>query len=138
MNLDDIIRTEQRDQFVRMVSPCFTAPLAFLRVGGLLTPAEYLSVDLLQTEPWPTLFEENTPSQPIDAPILIAHGTADPLIPMELSEAEAARRCAAGEDVQFARFPGSSHDAREDTAVMILGWVIDRFAGRPTSPNCSS
>jgi hypothetical protein len=38
--------------------------------------------------------------------------------------------------VQFARFPGSVHDAREDTALMILGWVGDRFAGRPTGSNC--
>ncbi|NMF82830.1 family 1 glycosylhydrolase [Nodosilinea sp. P-1105] len=85
---------------------------------------------------WSTLFEENTPRAPIDVPILIAHGTADPLIPIELSEAEAARRCEASEDVQFARYPGSSHDARDDTAVYILGWVVDRFAGRPSASNC--
>lgn len=125
--------------FDRMLEPCFTAPAGFLPIfKSLRTPEQYLSVDILATEPWRTLFEENTPSGPIAVPILIAHGTDDPLIPMELSEAEAKRRCEAGEDVQFARYPGSSHDAREDTALYILGWAVDRFAGRPTSSNCGT
>jgi alpha-beta hydrolase superfamily lysophospholipase len=138
-DLSAIIKPEERATFDRMVEPCFTAPAGFLPIiNTLRTPEQYLSVDILKTEPWSTLFEENTPSEPIEVPILIAHGTADPLIPIELSEAEALRRCQAGEDVQFARYPGSSHDAREDTAIHILGWVVDRFAGRPTSSNCGS
>lgn len=138
-DLSAIIKPEERATFDRMVEPCFTAPAGFLPIiNTLRTPEQYLSVDILKTEPWSTLFEENTPSEPIEVPILIAHGTADPLIPVELSEAEALRRCQAGEDVQFARYPGSSHDAREDTAIHILGWVVDRFAGRPTSSNCGS
>jgi pimeloyl-ACP methyl ester carboxylesterase len=135
-NLDDIIKPEMRQQFEAMVKPCFTAPAAFLTIGDIIPPNQYLSVDILNTEPWATLFEENTPRGSINVPIIIAHGTADPLIPIEMSEQEAARRCSAGEDVQFTRYPGSVHDAREDTAVMILGWVMDRFAGRPTSSNC--
>jgi pimeloyl-ACP methyl ester carboxylesterase len=136
-DLDAIIKPDERAIFNRMIEPCFTAPAGFLPIiKTLRTPAQYLSVDILKTEPWSTLFEKNTPSGSIKVPILIAHGTADSLIPMELSEAEAVRRCQAGEDVQFARYPGSSHDAREDTAVYILGWTVDRFAGRPTASNC--
>lgn len=138
-DLNAIIKPEERAAFDRMTEPCFTALAGFLPIiNTLRTPEQYLSVDILKTEPWSTLFEENTPSEPIEVPILIAHGTADPLIPFELSEAEAIRRCQAGENVQFARYPGSSHDAREDTAIYILGWVVDRFAGRPTSSNCES
>jgi alpha-beta hydrolase superfamily lysophospholipase len=137
-NLDAIIKPEMRKQFEAMVKPCFTAPVAFLTIGEIIPPNQYLSIDVLKTEPWATLFEQNTPRGPINVPIIIAHGTADPLIPMEMSVKEAARRCAEGENVQFARFPGSVHDAREDTAVMILGWVLDRFAGRPTGSNCGS
>jgi len=136
-DLDAILKPEERDNFERMIEPCFTAPVGFLRaLPGWRTPQQYLSVNILETEPWQQLFEENTPRGPIEVPILIAHGSADPLIPMELSEAEAQRRCAMGEDVQFARYPGSSHDAREDTAVYILGWTVDRFAERPTASNC--
>lgn len=136
-DLNAIIKPDERANFDRMIKPCFTAPAGFLPIiKTLRTPAQYLSVDILKTEPWSTLFEKNTPSGRIEVPIVLAHGTADSLIPVELSEAEAARRCNAGEDVQFARYPGSTHDAREDTAVYILGWTVDRFAGRPTPSNC--
>jgi alpha-beta hydrolase superfamily lysophospholipase len=136
-DLDRIIKPEERASFDRMVEPCFTAPVGFLLAKDhIRTPQQYLSVDILNTEPWPALFEANSPRAPIDVPMVIAHGTDDPLIPLALSEAEAARRCEAGEDVQLARFPGSSHDAREDTAGYILGWVGDRFADRPTASNC--
>lgn len=136
LSLDGLIRPDQRQQFERMVAPCFTTPLAFVLVGDLLTPEQYLQADPLTVEPWRTLLAQNTPRGRIDVPIVIAHGTADPLIPIELSEAEAARRCAEGQDVQFQRFPGVSHDAREETALFILGWVQDRFAGRPTGSTC--
>jgi len=136
-DLDAIIKPDEREAFDRMIEPCFTAPAGFLPIlKTLRTPKQYLSVDILKTAPWSTLFEENTPSGPIEVPIVIAHGTADPLIPIGLSEAEAMRRCKAGEKVQFARYPGSSHDAREDTSLYILGWVVDRFAGQPAPSNC--
>ena len=137
-DLDAIIKPEERANFERITAPCFTAAAGFLRVrDSFRTPEQYLSVDILTTEPWPTLFEENTPRDPIAVPLLIAHGTADPLIPIVLSEAEVARRCARGEVVQLARYPGSSHDAREDTALHILGWVVDRFADRPAASTCA-
>lgn len=136
-NLDAVIKPEERENFNRMIEPCFTAAAGFLRVlGQIRTPQQYLAVDLLNMEPWSVLLEENAPTDPIPVPIIIAHGTDDPLIPVENSAAEAARHCATGEDVQFQRYPGSTHDAREDTAFHILGWVSDRFAGRPTSSNC--
>ncbi|MEP1079583.1 lipase family protein [Leptolyngbya sp. PL-A3] len=136
-DLNAIIKPDERANFDRMIKPCFTSPAGFLPIiKTLRTPTQYLSVDILKTEPWNILFEKNSPNGRIEVPIVIAHGTADSLIPVELSEAEAARRCKTAEDVQFARYPGSTHDAREDTAVYILGWVVDRFAGRPTPSNC--
>lgn len=137
-SLDAIIKPEAREDFNKAIEPCFTAAVGFLRVlDSIKPPNEFLSIDVLNTDPWPQLLAENTPSGPISVPILIAHGTDDPLIPMAFSEQEAERRCEAGEDVQFQRYPGSSHDAREDTAFHILGWVVDRFAERPTSSNCA-
>jgi pimeloyl-ACP methyl ester carboxylesterase len=122
-----------------MLEPCFTAAAGFLLIRDTIrTPNEYLRVDIFNTEPWSRLLDEHSAHGAITVPMVIAHGTDDPLIPLGLNEAEAARRCAAGEDVQFARYPGAVHDAREDTAVYILGWVVDRFAGRPTASNCGS
>lgn len=135
-NLDEIIKPEQRAQFERMATTCISTPAAFLTIGDLLTPAAYLSVDILATEPWRTFFAENTPAGPISVPLLITHGSTDDLIPIEFSEAEAARRCAKGEDVTLVRLPGVGHDARNESGIITVGWIEDRFAGRPTGSTC--
>jgi alpha-beta hydrolase superfamily lysophospholipase len=135
-NLAEIIKPEQRTQFEKMATTCISTPAAFLTLGDILTPSAYLSADILAVEPWRTFFADNSPRGPISVPLLITHGRADDLIPLELSEAEAARRCAAGENVTLVRLPGVGHDAREESAVVTLGWIEDRFAGRPTGPTC--
>jgi acetyl esterase/lipase len=135
-NLDDIIKPEARAQFEKMAETCISTPLAFLTLGDILTPNEFLSADPATTEPWATLLAENTPHGAIHAPLLLTHGTADDLIPPELSDAEAARRCAAGEDVTLLHLPGVSHDARNESGVVSVGWIADRFAGLPTGSTC--
>jgi pimeloyl-ACP methyl ester carboxylesterase len=135
-DLDKIIKSEQRTQFEKIATTCISTPKAFLIIGGLLKPSDYLSIDILTTEPWRTFLAGNTPRGRINVPLLISHGTADTLIPIELSEAEAARRCAEGENVQFVRLPGVAHDAREESGILTVGWIEDRFAGRPTGSTC--
>jgi len=113
-----------------------TTPAAFLLLGELSPPSEYLAVDILKLESVKALMEQNTPRLPISVPLLIAHGTSDTLIPIEGSDAEFARRCAAGEDVQFVRYPGVDHDAADASALMIIGWLSDRLEGRTNGSNC--
>ncbi len=57
------------------------------------------------------------------------HGTVDVVIPFDGSVNEAARRCSEGEDVTFLRYPQTNHAA--------VGWLEDRFAGRPSTSNCA-
>lgn len=135
-NLDAIIKPEQRAQFERMATTCVSTPLAFLTIGGLLKPSEYLSVDLFTTEPWRTIIDQNTPRGRIDVPLLITHGTADTLIPIELNEKDVERRCNEGENVQFIRLPGIGHDARNESGILTVGWIEDRFAGLKATPSC--
>jgi alpha-beta hydrolase superfamily lysophospholipase len=135
-NLDNIVRPQQHDRFERMATTCVSTPAAFLTIGMLLKPSEYLSVNLLKTEPWRTIIEQNTPRGRVKVPLLMTHGTADTLIPLELSETEVKRRCAQGENVQLTRLPGVGHDARNESGVLTVGWIEDRFAGRPTGATC--
>jgi len=136
VNLDTLIKPEMRESFENVARTCVTTPTAFLLLGGIPTATEFLTVDPLTTEPYRTLIEENTPRGNINVPLLIAHGTADTLIPIDGSINEAARRCEAGENVQFARYPGVQHDASAESAIMTVGWIEDRFAGRPNGPTC--
>lgn len=136
VRLDDLVRPDYLGQFRAIAETCSTKPLAFLLLGDLPTPAQYFSGDVLANPAVVRRLRENTPSGNISAPILIAHGTADTLIPIEGSEAEVARRCLAGENVQLVRFPGIGHDAAEEAALFVIGWMGDRFAGRPAASGC--
>jgi alpha-beta hydrolase superfamily lysophospholipase len=133
--LDDIVRPGQRAQFEKMATTCVSTPLAFLTLGGLLTPSDYLAVDHL-TEPWKTWVARNTPRGRIDVPLLITHGAADNLVPIALSEAETARRCEQGESVTLVSLPGVGHDSAEESGLLVVGWIEDRFAGRPVGTTC--
>ncbi len=136
VRLDDLVRSDYLARFRAIAETCSTKPLAFLLLGDLPTPAQYFSGDVLADPAVVRLLQENTPSGGISAPILIAHGTADALIPIAGSEAEVNRRCLAGENVQLARFPGIGHDAAEESALFVIGWMGDRFAGRPAASGC--
>lgn len=135
-NLDDLVKPELRAQFENVARTCVTTPAAFLTLGNIPTPSEFLAIDPLAGEPYKTFIADNTPHGRIAVPLLISHGTADTLIPLEGSVADAARRCEEGEDVQLVRYPGVQHDAADQSGIMTVGWIADRFEGRPASSNC--
>jgi hypothetical protein len=122
-----------RSQSKKLARPCLTTPLPYLTVGGISTPSEFLKSDPLTTEPWKTVINDNVPRGSIDMPLLITHGTADPLIPIEGSMAEAVRRCSEGKNVTFMRFTDVERPGSDVTAI---GWIEDRFAGGPTGSTC--
>jgi pimeloyl-ACP methyl ester carboxylesterase len=126
-----ILKPDAADAFQRMIRPCFTAPAGFLpALADLRTPQEYLAVDILATPPWPGLFDHNSPGGPIAVPMVIAHGTADTLIPIALSEQAVSRRSRRGETIQIIRLPGVGHDARDESAGYLMTWVRERFEGQ--------
>ena len=138
-SLADIVAPEAVEQVNKLAGTCVTTPAAFLLLGQLLPPAEFLPDNLTEIDSFQAFIEANTPDRPIDVPLLIAHGTADQIIPFEGSVKEAARRCAAGEDVELERYPGADHNpVVEYSAVRVVGWIEDRFNGRPSGSTCGN
>jgi len=138
-SLAELVTPEAVEQVNRLAGTCVTTPAAFLLVGELRPPAAFLPPNLTEIDAFQRFIDANTPDGPIDVPLLIAHGTADQIIPFAGSVREAERRCAAGEDVAFERYPGDDHNpVVENSAVRVLGWLDDRFAGRPTGSTCAN
>lgn len=136
-SLADLVAPEAVEQVNRLAGTCVTTPAAFLLAGELRPPSAFLPLNLTEIDAFQRFIDANTPDGPIDVPLLIAHGTADQIIPFAGSAREAERRCAAGEAVVFERYPGDDHNpVVENSAVRVLGWLDDRFAGRPTGSTC--
>ncbi len=136
-SLEEIVTPEAIEQIERVSSKCVTTPTAFLLLGELRPPSDFLPDNLTEIDAFERFIEANTPTGPIDVPLLIAHGTIDQVIPFEGSVKEAERRCAAGETVELERYPQDDHNpALDNSAVSTLGWIEDRFAGRPAATTC--
>lgn len=137
LDMTDIISPEAVAQIDKLAEACATTPTAFLLMGELTPPSEFLPENLTQIDVFQDFIAANTPDGPITVPLLIAHGTADQVIPFEGSVKEAARRCAAGENVELERYPGDDHNpALDNSSVRVIGWIEDRFAGRPAGSTC--
>ena len=95
---------------------------------------ETLRLEGLMQPPWPALLDENTPGRArTSVPIFVGQGEADALVVPELTDALVVRLCAIGDDVTYRRYPGASHGGVVESAHDdVLGWIEDRFAGRPT------
>lgn len=83
---------------------------------------------------------QNVPDRPIAAPVLVAQGDIDPLVLPEVQAGWVARRCAAGQPIEFRRYPGRDHlslVAADSPLVRdLVDWTQARFAGEPAGPSC--
>ncbi len=137
VDIAQVVKPETLSQVEKIAKTCITTPAAFLIIGEKLLPTQFLAVDPFTVEPYRTIIISNTPRGPIDVPILIAHGTADTIIPFDSSVADAKRRCAEGESVQLMRYPGEDHNpVIVSSGVATVGWIQDRFAGRSAGSTC--
>lgn len=88
--------------------------------------------------PWRTRTEENAirPDR-VSGPVLIVHGTDDPLIPVGLSERFVGDLCAAGAEIAYRPYGGEDHGSVVAASFDdIIGWLDDRIAGVPLEPDC--
>jgi hypothetical protein len=107
--------------------------------GSLALSLRFLHTPPWKTEPWATIVEENNPGQaPTDAPLLIVQGDADPIVAPEVTARLVDTLCAAGETVALRMLDGTAHlDAGHVAVPDVVGWIADRFAGKPPPTTCS-
>ncbi len=83
---------------------------------------------------------QNTPDRPLPQPLLVAQGESDDLVLPDVQSHWVARRCAAGQAVEYRRYPGLDHlslvapDA--PFGADLVRWTEDRFAGRSAPAGC--
>jgi uncharacterized membrane protein HdeD (DUF308 family) len=87
-----------------------------------------------------TRLAENTPTGPIEAPLLVAQGLADSLVSPQVQADFVAARCRAGEPLYYRTYPGLNHvplvAADSPLIPELVAWTQDRFAGTPAPSTC--
>ena len=86
---------------------------------------------------WRGIMNENSPGKrPIVAPVLIAQGRADDIVPYAITRRFAADACRGGTRIQFFEMATGHIYAAENSARPTLDWMRDRFRGRPLRAWC--
>jgi pimeloyl-ACP methyl ester carboxylesterase len=90
------------------------------------------------TPPFADLLERNSPGRrPTPVPVLIVHGQADQLIPVETSAALLRRLCAAGDVAHRIVYPGADHASVVISSTPdVMAWLQARLAGAPVQNDC--
>ncbi len=83
---------------------------------------------------------QNTPNRAIAAPVLIAQGLSDVVIPPRAMDDYVKERCAAGQRLEYWTFAGLDHAGivQPGTALdaPLLEWTAMRFANKPAARGC--
>jgi pimeloyl-ACP methyl ester carboxylesterase len=107
----------------------------FARAGTI--PAGVLMAD---APAFAAALAANAATAPIAAPLLVAQGTEDIIVPAPVTAAWAESRCAAGQQMELLRFAGQDHagivlpDSPLDAP--LIDWTAARLAGTAPPEGC--
>ncbi len=140
--LDDIVDDQAIPLIDRIAEQCIQNEQQMLAV---VPEAELLKIRFLETppwdvEPWTTILAENTPGATnIDAPVLIAQGSVDPLVLPPVQQAFVDSWCANGQTVDYRIYDGVGHlDAGLASAPDVADWLQQLLDGSPPEPSCNA
>jgi acetyl esterase/lipase len=139
--LDQVIRGVARPVVRNTAELCIREEQEAIAIlpGSIFMKITFLSNHPSDTEPWKSLFAENSPGRSkIPAPIFIVQGAEDGLVRPDVTEAFAGSLCARGHVVQFRSYPDVHHVSAVPVVTPdVEDWIIDRFAGEPAPSTCS-
>jgi uncharacterized membrane protein HdeD (DUF308 family)/acetyl esterase/lipase len=141
VDIDDYVRGAAKVQTEEMATRCLSG------AGALLNVATYLVQDtsIFTTDPnsgaLGERIRENTPTDPLTMPLLIAQGETDELVIPSSQQEYAEGRCASGGGpVDYRTYRDRGHvDVVADDSPLIpdlLKWTEQRFAGEQAPSTC--
>jgi acetyl esterase/lipase len=134
-DLDALLTPEAAARIDLLESTCAGDVIA----GYQDLPVPAYALDPRTTPPFTELIAENTPARvATTAPVLVAHGRVDSLVPISLSQLFFPRLCAAGNIAELRTYEGATHGSVVAAAGPdIGGWIADRLAGARAASTCA-
>jgi pimeloyl-ACP methyl ester carboxylesterase len=84
--------------------------------------------------------DQNTADGPIQAPVLIAQGLSDNVVPSQATDAYVEERCSAGQRLEYWTFAGRDHFTIAQPGApleeLLIKWTMARFANEPPANGC--
>jgi hypothetical protein len=87
-----------------------------------------------------TRLAQNIADGPIAAPVVIAQGVTDAVVPTPATDAYVAQRCSAGQRLEYWKFEGRDHGSIVQPGTPLdaplIEWTTARFANQPQANGC--
>ena len=141
ITFDQAVRPVALDAARQIVNLCdFLPPEDQEHIEALATTFEGPALATSSNKVLQARLEQNTPSRPIQAPVLIAQGLSDVVVPPSVTDAYVEARCAAGQRLEYWTFAGRDHI----TIILrgtpleepLIKWTTARFANEPQATGC--
>ncbi len=138
--LSTIARPVGQDLIRRLARNCVTLDGFKLRtkIGLMRLTYQLKGVDLNASPRWAELMRANSVApRKLEAPLLIAQGSADLIVSPAVTRTFVGKMCRAGQTLRFVEVAAGDHvTIAKRTAPTTIYWIADRFAGKPAPNDC--
>ena len=141
ITFEQALRPEALDAAREIVKLCcFLPPEDQERIEALLATFDGPALATSSNKALQARLEQNTPDSPIKAPVVIAQGLSDSIVPLAANDAYVEERCAAGQRLEYWTFAGRDHltivQPGTPLEELLIKWTTARFANEPQASDC--
>src|SRR5213596_3950267 len=141
ITFEQAIRPGALDAARQIVSLCcFLPPEDAERIQALAATFDGPALATSSNKALQARLEQNTPDGPIQAPVVIAQGLSDNVVPPSATDAYVEARCAAGQRLEYWTFAGRDHltiiQLGTPLEELLISWTTARFANEPPGNGC--
>src|SRR5580765_2316323 len=141
ITFEQALRPEALDAARQIVNLCdFVPPEDPERIEALAATFDGPALATSSNKALQARLEQNTPDSPIKAPVVIAQGLSDSIVPLAANDAYVEERCAAGQRLEYWTFAGRDHltIVQRGTPLeeLLIKWTTARFANEPQATGC--
>src|SRR5262249_25777949 len=141
ITFEQAIRPEALEAARQMVNLCgFVTPESPQRIEQLAATFNGPALATSSNKALQTRLEQNTANGPIQAPVVIAQGLSDTVVPPSATDAYVEERCAAGQRLEYWTFAGRDHltiiQPGSPLRELLIRWTRARFANEPEASGC--
>jgi pimeloyl-ACP methyl ester carboxylesterase len=142
ITFEQAVRPEAVDAARQIVDLCDFVPDELQRIEALASTFDGPALATSSNKALQARIEQNTADGPIQAPVLIAQGLSDNVVPSSATDAYVEERCAAGQPLEYWTFAGRDHLSIFQRGApfeeLLIKWTTARLANEPPATGCVS
>ena len=142
ITFEQAVRPEALDAARQIVNLCDFVPEELQRIEALAATFDGPALATSSNKALQARLKQNTADGPIQAPVLIAQGLSDNVVPSSATDAYVEERCAAGQSLEYWTFAGRDHLSIFQRGTpfeeLLIKWTTARLANDPSATGCVS